>query len=344
MIGFEEERIARALANSLNEFFRAHAFGVNIRVDDAGVNWECHVSLDSRKCMICCFNTISDNHYIAEYLVFYIDGAVESACGRTRNEEEVKNSVHSWLRMQTVAELHEAFAFIDEEKRLITAIDEALVKYEPQLAGVDRQLTDQGSGSYYYKLSANDRSCRLSGYGEMQPVRFTFYWNGDNLFEAGNNDLQQMAAALKCWLVDRIAPSVLADGFSWISVSEFAFYHERGEAVKGAFLESWKETAKLLGSIPIPESPPLVRLMQEIGEQGYHEKIRAGQSVGRLILSRSRYDGLRDEQEIIMIIILPESNEMAVFDMNNNLLLKSVIGFSDALQQLLDRLVMLEVD
>lgn len=69
--------------------------------------------------------------------------------------------------------------------------------------------------------------------------------------------------------------------------------------IEREFSESWDLTEEIYSSvhwISWKPSVPLLNLITQLREQGYDKTLRAGKSLSRFILSRSRYDGLRRNQ------------------------------------------------
>lgn len=337
---YHEEHIAKGLSVTLKNLFRERSDHVKIEIKGAGVHWQCNVISDQNRCVIHCFNDIQDDKYVSEYLIAYEEAGNELAWGRTRNETDALHSVQDWMSGTLLALLYNKYQFIDWSKRRIQQIENKLLTHQPELSETERNLIHEDCDFYQYNLTFGQRSCKLSGFGKTEPISFVFLWEDCHLFEAKENDLALMASAIKRWLIDNVQPTVLKQEFPWIPVSELALYYERGEGVKGEFIESWNTTERLFLSLPIEVTPYLIKFMQELRQHGYHECLRAGQSVETFILSRSRRWGLTDEQPFLAITLNPKMDLMHVWDKNQNLLLKSKIGYSDELEILLEQLAL----
>jgi hypothetical protein len=59
---------------------------------------------------------------------------------------------------------------------------------------------------------------------------------------------------------------------------------------------------------------PLLDLIAELRNRGYDRYLRAGQSVSRLVLSRSLSHGLRDEQPSFGILLQPSGGMQLIYD------------------------------
>ena len=81
-------------------------------------------------------------------------------------------------------------------------------------------------------------------------------------------------------------------------------HYELGEGIQGEFVESWKYTLHFYTIYPernLPKKHKIIHLIQEIIDRGFDKTIRAGLSVSRLILSRSRRYGLEDNQPFLTL-------------------------------------------
>ena len=185
-----------------------------------------------------------------------------------------------------------------------------------------------------------NRSCRLSGYGKNAPVSFNFQWDKCRLFEVQQNDLILMAKVIKRWLIDKIQPSKLESQFDWIKVSDLARYYERGEGIKGEFIESWNNIEKFYSRFDdhFKTKMLVIDLIRELRQKGFDERLRAGQSLYHFILSRSRRHGLISGQIFLKLVFNTEKNDMFVRDSVGQQILSGEIEFSTKLETILNNI------
>jgi hypothetical protein len=82
------------------------------------------------------------------------------------------------------------------------------------------------------------------------------------------------------------------------------------------FVESWGFIDEFYGDlVPIPswaKLEPIFGLIRELRMRGYDCQFRAGQSIYLFILSRSKQQGLRDDQAFLRINLVVEGHAMLV--------------------------------
>ncbi len=92
---------------------------------------------------------------------------------------------------------------------------------------------------------------------------------------------------------------------------------------------------------------PIQGLIAELRQRGYDRRLRAGQSLGRFVLSRSREHGLRPAQATL-IIALGMTGEMRVQYWEKSVVSSEInvahVELTPELEQLLDRLLAQPID
>lgn len=336
---YKQEYIAENLYSNLQTHFKDSKEPVKISKQGAGVHWNCTVDANNRECKIHCFDTYGNKDNSTEYLIAFQEAAKHKMWGRTRNLNETLNSIEDWLNEKTIEWLYEKYEFLDWSKRRILFIEKQLIKHEPELKKVENSFySPWGSGLYDYSISYNNRSCILDGYGKHEPTSFHFCWDNCRLFEVKQNDLTLMAKAVKMWLIEEIVPSQLEAQLKWIKISELALYYEKGEGIKGEFIESWNSIERFYKRIDENFTPKVLQLIKEMREHGFDKKLRAGQSLYTLMLSRSRRHGLTWEQNFLAFRFYIDKNEMKVTDKSDTLLLNGKVEYSNELENLLNEL------
>jgi len=104
---------------------------------------------------------------------------------------------------------------------------------------------------------------------------------------------------LKLWLCDQALPSTMRKEFSWLTIGRLADYYENGNPVEGEFINSWDQIEQFYDNDKFASSSRVSQFIAQLREEGYDQKLRAGQSLMTFILSRSRRHGLRSEQRRI---------------------------------------------
>jgi hypothetical protein len=151
------------------------------------------------------------------------------------------------------------------------------------------------SDLYRLWFTTADRSCEVSFYGDNESPDAKFHWDGCELFQFMVRDTAAFAAALARWLCDRAMPSALQAEFPWLQIGPLADAYEAGRGIEGEFLESWDGIERHFAHEYGP-GPRVLALIAAIRAAGYDRKLRAGQSMYTLIVSRSRRHGLRRGQ------------------------------------------------
>lgn len=342
---FKQEYIAENLYKELSKHFKNQGSFIKVSIEGAGVHWSCHVESKNRKSTIHCFEHRSYDDIKPEYLISFKESEKNKAWGRTHSIEQAISCSEEWLHDKGVDFLYKKYSFIDWYKRRIEYIQEKLITHQPELERVEKRLISAfGSGLYDYQIELNNRSCKLSGYGKDEPFSFQFQWDKYDLFEVRQNDLSLLANVLKRWLIDEIAPSQLSHQFTWIDIGDVAVYYEKGEGIKGEFIESWNSIEKFYKQVNRSFAPKALTLIGKMRSRGFDNKIRAGQSLYTFILSRSRRHGLTQEQNLLSIAFSVDKDEMKVTDKSNTPKLIGKIEYTSKLEDLLEELTQHEIN
>lgn len=319
---YTQEYIAENLFEKLTNHFKKEQESIKITKNGAGVHWDCVIVLKNRKCKIHCFEHRHYDDIRPEYLISFEEAEENKAWGRTFDIEETILSSADWIHNKDLDFLYEQYEFIDWQKRRIQEIEKQLIKNASELALTENILeASWGSDLYDYCMNHNNRSCKLSGFGKTEPVSFTFYWEDCRLFELKQNDLSLLAEVVKKWLIDDIQPSVLEHQYDWIIVGDLAKYYEKGEGIKGEYIESWNSIEQFYGRFSKENRPFIMdalRLIEEMKSKGLHTELRAGQSLFSFILSRSRRHGLQENHPFIQIHFLGDNWMKVESSLDNN--------------------------
>ncbi len=204
--------------------------------------------------------------------------------------------------------MHQIKEFKDLEYKLI-ALRPELIKTESLIE------TDELTGFKDFFISYKDRSCQFHEADSDLGGWFSFYWDECKLFEI-KNDLQLMSNVIYDWLICNIRPSELEKKYNWINTGELAGYYERGEGIKGEFIDSWDKIEVFYGEFLDYEQQrssgeDALKLIKEMRSKGLDKQLRAGQSLWYCFLSRSRRHGLTLDAPYLRITFLGK-NKMIV--------------------------------
>ncbi len=149
---------------------------------------------------------------------------------------------------------------------------------------------------YNLLFSDEERSCLIQLYDPEHNVRCMFQWDGANLFSLHRPDLNQLSNMILHWVVKKTLPSKMQILFHNIEIGVVAKYYEQGEGVKGEFIHSWNEQEEFYQwsseEFNSPQTKAYLQLIKMLRAEGLDQQLRAGSSLGALILSRSKRYGL----------------------------------------------------
>jgi len=298
---FIEEKIAKSLFSDILEYFKYAETKPLIELDGAGVHWYCKVNIKSIKVSVksCDISYLKGNQGpTEEFIISYFRNDKEVACGRTSNRVNLIGSIDLWLNSKSKEQLYLKYDFVDHDLRTVENLEKTWIKKFPELGNISRVLEHTGSGIVRYQISNKDRSCWTTGFGHQGELYFGFVWDGCLIFET-ESIRRETAEVLKRYLIDREAPSSLNKEFSWIPINNLTESYEKGKGIEGEFIESWELSLLFYKRFPetsLPDKNKIIKLIHGLKDQGFNKTIRAGTSLTRLILSRSRRHGLMENQ------------------------------------------------
>jgi len=140
-------------------------------------------------------------------------------------------------------------------------------------------------------------------------------WDYCPIFEIFSTDVKRLGEIIFNWVFKKSIPSKMKDPFPELEFGVLAEYYEKGEGIKGEFIESWNSIEKFYSEYFSDESKTreedALRLIKEMRDVQLDEKLRAGQSLWFFILSRSRRHGLEENVSYIEITFLG-NNQMSI--------------------------------
>ena len=177
-------------------------------------------------------------------------------------------------------------------------------------------IADFGNESHI-ELKDKDRGCRIYPFYFSEIPIYEFEWDGCPIFKISSDDLKRQVKIIQSWVLERTMPSKMQDQFPEIELGELAKYYEKGEGIKGEFIQSWnltEETSINLFSIDSEQyhsEKDAIRLIKEMREEGLNESLRIGTRLSWLTLSRARRHIINENTPNISIYFLG-NNKMKV--------------------------------
>lgn len=170
-------------------------------------------------------------------------------------------------------------------------------------------------------LKDEDRSCTIYIFGQEAIPKYNFEWDECSLFEISSDDTTRLGDLILHWVYHKLPPSKMKIQFPEIELGKLAAYYENGEGVKGEYIESWNDIEVFNSHFYSEEDKSreddTFKLIKELRAIGLDRQLRAGQSLYRFILSRSRRHGLQENAFYIMITFLG-NNQMRIHYYLNN--------------------------
>ena len=339
----EQEKQATDLFNALSATFAKYCLKPEIFVEGIADQWNCFVYQGERRCVIDCFGQTGG------YAISFETNMVMNAMGRTRVKEDVASASLLWLEGHSVSELYENFKFVDQNKRFLEKLwANTLTSYPDLEQCASVKLEHRYSDIYELWISTKDRSCQIYFTDGEKLSKSRFYWDECELFEIPVQESVPLSLLLKRWLCDFALPSDLEKEFEWLDTGKLAKYYENGRGVEGEFILSWdslerfyRETYRIM-HWPV-QTPNILKLIAHIRENGFDKTLRSGLQLSKLILSRSRRYGLRDEQPFVAFEF-SDDHQMSVYWMNTLQLLLPKIEYTSHIDDLLKKLEAQAID
>ncbi len=299
MINFEikneDWNYAKSLYDSLTQEIVPLFPGIVFSQKSADLSWSCELTHGKRTCNVLCFWM---NRPL--YQIRYDENKQIHVWGSTYHKSEILLSIKKWLQGEELQTLYEEFEFIDEQKRALGAIQSLVIGLHPEITNnVNSQLLNRwGGDNYELFYQAQDRSCKITYFGDKNVANAHFLWDETDLFQFQTGQFEQMALVIIRWLIDRSMPTEIEKEFPWIDTGELAKYYERGQKIEGENIRSWDEIEVFFSKwssdyLPVTE---ILEFIAQMRKRGYDRTLRAGQSLALFIVSRSRRHGLREDQ------------------------------------------------
>lgn len=179
---------------------------------------------------------------------------------------------------------------------VLSALRDRLLIQIPALSrGAATEIEDRGSGYHILHFRSGERAVVIEAAG---PGLFyaAFLWDGRPLFADRFESVEPLAVLLRRWVSDHALPSALRQEFPELELDELADYYERGAALEGEFVRSWDAVEVFYREDGGDHFAAARAFIRALRDAGYDRLLRAGQSMSIMGLSRSRDQGLRDDQ------------------------------------------------
>ncbi|MFP5229158.1 MAG: hypothetical protein ACLGXA_16200 [Acidobacteriota bacterium] len=335
-----EQKYAQDLYDGLLARFSPISEQAQIALTGGGVQWRCSAQRGSRSCWIGCFEVGGP-----EFLTFFEADDKKTATARTSSQPETIEAVWTWLDGAPLSRMYESFAFVDWEKRRLQSLRDDAIARHPNLATAARNdLTVTPSGVSHLWLRTPARSAHIHFISRHQSPEAVFHWDECELFRFEAKDNVSLAAILSRWLADNAPPSTLRKEFPWLDLGRLADFYEKGNPVEGEFIESWDQMEGVYEGSRFPPRTLVLPFIAELRRAGYDRKLRAGQSIWSLVVSRSRRPRLRPEQPVVSFDFREHSMEVYARDRKEERLHDIPIAMSDTVDQVLRHLTEHPVD
>ncbi|WP_435261861.1 hypothetical protein [Tenacibaculum sp. nBUS_03] len=201
----------------------------------------------------------------------------------------------------------------------------------------------------HIELKDKDRGCRIYPYHFSSKIpKYEFEWDDCPLFKMSSNDIKRLVEIIKSWVLNKTLPSKIQTQFPQIKLNKLAEYYEKGEGIKGEFLESWDvlENSCIQGlSIEYYEqAKDELKLVQEMRKFKLDESLRIGSQLSVLILSRAKRQGIDEDEPQIRIVFFGD-NKMKIYpNLNNNRKsIESEVKYRGYLEEMIKELLKEEI-
>ncbi len=335
-----EQKYAQDLYEGLTARFAEIADQAQIAITGGGVQWRCSAQRGARSCWVGCFEVGGP-----EFLTFFEETGRKIAIGRTSSCRETVDAIWHWLDAAPLDAMYRRFCFVDREKRQLISIRESVLQSFPSLATAARnELTVTPSGVSHLWFRNDMRSAHIHFAGRHDSPEAHFHWDESELFHFDAADVGALSAVLSRWLAANAPPSTLRKEFPWLEIGRLADFYEAGNPVEGEFIESWDQMESVYAGSRFPPRTLVLPFIAELRRAGYDRKLRAGQSIWSLIVSRSRRPRLRPEQPLVSFQFREATMEVFSSGEPEERIFEIPIEMSETVERVLQGLVERPID
>lgn len=334
----KEQQYAQDLYDGLIARFSPISEQAQIAMTGGGVQWRCSAQRGTRSCWVGCFEVGGP-----EFLTFFEADSKKIAIGRTGSQPETIDAIWTWLDGAPLSLMYERFAFLDWEKRKLIGIRDEALRVFPALGTVRNDLTVTPAGVSHLWFRTDARSAHIHFASHHQSPVAVFHWDEGEMFRFEPKDPASIGGVVSRWLADA-PPSALRREFPWLKIGPLADFYEKGNPVEGEFLKSWNQTEGVYEGSRFPPRALVLPFIAALRRAGYDKKLRAGQSIWSLIVSRSRRPQLRPEQPVVSFQFHENTMEVYARDQQEERLRDIPIAMSDTVERVLRSLTERPID
>lgn len=234
----------------------------------------------------------------------------------------------------------------ENARAILAAFRDQLIEIRPQISAIDFEIKQFSSNIYDVIFRSGERACKfIYFYDERIDPNLKFEWDQSFLFRVQSSEIAYLADLMSSWLCEQAMPSLMQQRFPELEIGELASYYEAGKPILGEFITSWNAIEQFYDTFEGKFVPEAKALIAQMRSRGYDQKLRAGQSLWTLVLSRSRRHGLRRDQSSICFFFHEKS--MSLHTSFGDEYLESDFGpiaFTTEVEEWLERLVREPID
>lgn len=182
----------------------------------------------------------------------------------------------------------------DSCNRLQTLRNQLLSHESALSSGVGSEIENRGGGYHILHFRSGERECVVEAGEEL--IHAAFVWGNHPLFASQFETAESLATLLRRWVADQAMPSVIHTEYPSLEIDPLADYYERGVPLEGEFMRSWDGIEVFYREDGGDYFESARAFIRDMREAGYDRVLRAGQSMSIMGISRSREQGLRDDQ------------------------------------------------
>jgi len=290
--------VIRSIANKVCRALQERCpLGTVVTIDGGGMNWHCVAQFGDQYCSIGC-GVVRKSRKRVDYTCYFRTGAPIHAMGRTQVMEEAVEAAVCWMLGENVNSLHRKLDFVDARMRSLIKMRETMLAEFPEIADANPTLQESGCYEFSLHIEAAGRSCTLDYDGHNDEPDCVFEWDGTEMFKLRSSDFNTQAALVKRWVCDQAMPSEINREHPFVELRRAAACFEAGHPLEGEFVASWDSAEEQYGHFHprALNKKAVARFIGELRNAGFDRTLRAGMSMSTLILSRSRFHGLRENQ------------------------------------------------
>jgi len=165
-------------------------------------------------------------------------------------------------------------------------------------------------------------------------MNYIFYWGECKVFETTGLPSGDFENIIIDWVYRKLMPPILAKQFEGKEMNELAKYYESGKCIEDQFVASWINIEEFYSRY-CRDKPEILDMIAEMKNRGYQKKLRAGQSMHTLIVSRARKNGLRYGQNSIAFWFYNVHSTMEIHVNNDEIFSFNKIELTNEIDKLL---------